>query len=639
MFDVFRKHTKIMMVLLFLLVIPSFVLLGVDGYNRSQESREVVAKVGSLEITKTQWDVAHKNEVDRLRSAQPKIDVKLLDSNEAHLATLERMVRDRVLALAAQDAHLMTTDARLARFLQDDPTIASLRKPDGKLDMERYRQLAAAQGLTPEGFENSVRDDISRQQVQAAIVSSGLVSPAVADVSLNVFFERREVQFANFLTKDYATKANPSEAQLQSFYKANEALFKASEQAKVEYVVLDIEAVKKSITITEADARSYYEQNVARLSGKEERRASHILISAPKDASVQDRAKARALADGLLKAVRAKPESFADVAKKNSQDPGSAAKGGDLDFFARGAMVKPFEDAVFAMKKGDISDVVTSDFGFHIIRLTDVKLPVQRSFEELRSGIESDLKAQQAQRKYAEVAELFTNTVYEQADSLTPVADKLALQVQIADGLTRQPQPGAKGVLANGRFLAALFEADSLAKKRNTEAIEVGANQLVAGRILAYSPVRTLPFNEVRAQVSERVAAAAALEMARSEGNAKLMQWKQDASKASLSNPVMVSRDQAQNVASSIVMAALRVDPAALPVWLGVELGPDGFAIVRVNKVAARVGVPVAVQQRDREQYTQWWTTAEAQAYYDALKKRFKVQILAASSDAPVTPK
>jgi len=628
-----------MMVLLFLLVIPSFVLLGVDGYNRSQESKEVVAKIGSLEITKTQWDVAHKNEVDRLRSAQPQIDVKLLDSDESHLATLDRMVRDRVLALAAQDAHLLTTDARLARFLQEDPTIASLRRPDGKLDMDRYRQLAAAQGLTPEGFENSVRDDISRQQVQAAILSSGFVSPAVADVSLNAFFERREVQFANFLTKDYAIKVNPSEAELQSFYKANEALFRAPEQAKVEYVVLDIESVKKSITIPEADARSYYEQNVARLSGKEERRASHILISAPKDASDQDKAKARAMADSLLKAVRAKPESFADVAKKNSQDPGSATKGGDLDFFARGAMVKPFEDAVFAMKKGDISDVVTSDFGYHIIRLTDVKLPVQRTFEELRAGIESDLKAQQAQRKYAEVAELFTNTVYEQADSLKPVADKLGLQVQIADGLTRQPQPGAKGSLANERFLASLFSKDSLEKKRNTEAIEVGASQLVAGRILTYSPVRTLPFNEVRAQVRERVVAATALEMARSEGKAKLIQWKQDASKASLSNPLMVSRDQTQNVAPSIVMAALRADVAALPVWQGVEIGPEGFAIVRVNKVAARAGVSAAVQQRDREQYTQWWTAAEVQAYYAALKERLKVQLLATSSGAPATTK
>src|SRR5665811_1597038 len=159
-----------------------------------------------------------------------------------------------------------------------------------------------------------------------------------------------------------------------------------------------------SISTNEADLKTYYEQNAARLSGKEERRASHILINAPKNAPAADRQKARARAQELLQEVRKAPESFADVAKKNSQDTGSAANGGDLDFFARGAMVKPFEDAVFAMKKGDISEVVESDFGYHIIQLTDIKTPKQRSFEELRPTIEADLKTQQAQAKFAETA-------------------------------------------------------------------------------------------------------------------------------------------------------------------------------------------------------------------------------------------
>jgi len=628
MFDVFRKHTRIMMVLLFLLVIPSFVLLGVDGYNRSQDAKEVVAKIGSQEITKAQWEAAHKNEVDRLRAARPELEAKLLDSAEARMATLERLVRDQVLAVAAQDAHLLTSDARLARFLQEDPTIASLRTADGKLDMDRYRQLAASQGLTPEGFEASVRGDISRQQVEAGVRFSGFATPAPADVALNAYFERREIQLFNFSAKDYATKVNPTDAELETFYKANGAMFKAPEQAKAEYVVLDMDAVKKTLIVSEADARSYYEQNAARLSGKEERRASHILISAPKEAAPEARQKARAQAESLLKAVRAKPDSFAEVAKKNSQDPGSAAKGGDLEFFARGAMVKPFEDAVFAMKKGDISDVVESDFGYHIIRLTDLKLPVQRSFEELRAGIETDLKAQQAQRKFAEVAELFTNTVYEQSDSLKPVADKLGLQIMTADQVTREPLPGAKGVLASQRFLAALFAADSVANKRNTEAVETAANQLVAGRILTYSPVRTLPLAEVRAQVRERVVAAGAQELARRDGTDKLAQWKQDAAKTALPAALVVSRDQALGVAPQVVLATLRADASTLPAWVGVDLGQGGYAVVRVNKVLPRGETLPAVQQRDRDQYAQLWGAAEVQAYYATLKEKFKVQTL-----------
>lgn len=628
MFDIFRKYTKIMMFLLFLLVIPSFVLFGINGYNRSKESTVVVARIGSQEITQNQWDIAHKNEIDRLRAARPTLDAKLLDSPEARFATLERLIRERVMSVAADKSRLLTSDARLARFLQEDQTIASLRKADGKLDMDRYRQLAASQGLTPAGFENSVRQDISRQQVEAGVSQSGFVAPAPADVALNAFFEKREVQVMNFMAKDYASAVNPTEAELAAFYQANQSLFMAPEQAQVEYVVLDLESVKKSIKIAEADMKAYYDQNVVRLSGNEERQASHILISAPKDAPLADRQKAKARAEEILKAVRVAPDTFAEVAKKNSQDAGSASKGGDLNYFGRGAMVKPFEDAVFAMKKGDISDIVESDFGYHIIKLTDIKAPKQRSFEELRPSIESDLKTQQAQRKYAEVAELFTNTVYEQADSLKPVADKLGLEIKTADKVQRHPAANASGVLASEKFLSVLFESSSLEKKRNTEAVETAVNQLAAGRVVAYSPVRTLPLAEVHQLVRDRVIAARASDLAHQEGNKKLALWKKDSGNAALPAAVVVSRDQAMNLPGTVVVAALRADAAALPAWTGVDLGATGYAVVRVNKVIPRIEAAQPSAQKDREQYAQWWTAAETQAYFATLKEQLKVEIL-----------
>ena len=636
MFDIFRNHTKILMVLLFLLIIPSFVLFGIDGYQKTKQSHSVVAKVGSVEISQAQWDAAHKNDIDRLRASRPDLDTKLLDSPQARYATLERLVRDTVMRVAAEKSKLQTSDARLARFLQEDPTIASLRKPDGKLDMERYRQLAAGQGLTPEGFETTVRQDITKQQVEAGVSQTGFVAAAPADVALNAFFERREIQVVNFLAKDYTATVNPSDADLEAFYQANLALFKAPEQAKVEYVVLDMDAVKKDIKISDADLKSFYDQNAARLSGNEERRASHILIKAAKDAPAEQRQKAKLEAQALLKAVRLAPDSFADVAKKNSQDPGSAAKGGDLDFFGRGAMVKPFEDAVFAMKKGDISDLVESDFGYHIIKLIDVKEPKQRSFEELRRSIESDLKNQQAQRKFAEVAEMFTNTVYEQADSLNPVAEKLGLQISVAEALYRQPAPGATGVLASEKLLSALFSPDSIEKKRNTEAVETAVNQLAAGRVLAYEPSKTLALADVRPQIRERVIAARASELADKDGMAKLALWKKEPDKAVLPAALVVARDQAKDVPAQIVSAALRVDAKSMPDWLGVDLGPQGYAVVRANKVVPRNEASQPSAEQDRQQYAQWWTAAEAAAYYADLKERLKVEFLVAPPSARV---
>ncbi len=628
MFDIFRKHTKIMMGVMFLLIIPSFVLFGIDGYNRMKESEAVVARVGGVDITQSQWDQAHKTEADRLRAARPNLDAKLLDSPQARYATLERLVRERVVALTAEKVKLSTSDARLARFLQEDPTIASLRQPDGKLDMDRYRQLAAAQGLTPQGFENSVRRDISNQQVEAGVRVSGFATPAVADVALNAFFEKREIQVVNFLAQDFLAKAIPSEADIEAFYQSNPSLFQAQEQAKVEYVVLDLDAVKKSIQIPEADLKAYYDQNVARLSGAEERRASHILINAPKELALAERQKAKAKADDLLKTVRANPASFADVAKKSSQDTGSAAKGGDLDYFGRGAMVKPFEDAVFSMKKGDISDVVESDFGYHIVLLTDIKQPKQRSFEELRPSMETDLKTQQAQRKYAEFADIFTNTVYEQADSLKPVADKLKLEIRTADKLTRRAQPGVSGALGSEKFLSALFAADALEKKRNTEAVETAVSQLAAGRVVAYQSARVLPLHEIHPMVRDRVAAIKAAELAKKEGSDKLALWKKDSTAVNLPTSVVVSREQSQNLPAPLVLAALRADASTLPVWLGVDLGARGYAAVRVTKLVARNEAAQASAAQDREQYAQWWTAAEVQAYYAELKDQLKVEIL-----------
>lgn len=633
MFDLVRKHTKILMGLMFLLIIPAFVLVGIDGYGQLDDKGAVVARVGGQEITQGEWDNAHRTEVDRLRASAPNIDAKLLDSPEARFATLDRLVRERVLGQAASSFNFMTSDARLARDLQQDPTIASLRKPDGKLDMDRYRQLVASQGLTPEGFEARVRHDLSIRQVEAGVIDTGFSAAGVADVSLNAFFERRDVQIANFLAADYAARVNPTDAELEAFYKANQALFQAPEQASIEYIVLDLESVKKSISLSEADLKSYYDQNAIRLSGKEERRASHILINAAKDAPAADREKARTRAEEILQTVRKSPDSFAEVAKTNSQDSGSATNGGDLDFFARGAMVKPFEDAAFSMKKGEISDLVESDFGYHIIKLTDIKTPAQRSFEELRPGIEADLKQQQAQRKFAETAEAFTNGVYEQSDSLKPVADRLKIDIQVATKVTRTPEPGATGVLGNAQFLAAIFGPDSIDKKRNTEAIETAPSQLAAGRVVQYSPARTLPFNEVKAMVRERVVATKAAELAKQEGNSKLAAWKASPSTASMPATITVSRDQSVDIPPAVMTAALRADTAALPVFVGVDLGAQGFAVVRVNKIHARPAPAQADAVQERAQYAQMWTSAENRAYYGLLKERFKVQILTTSEN------
>ncbi len=626
MFEHVRKHNKILMVVLFLLIIPSFVLVGVDGYNRMIEKDRTVARVGKVEITNGEWEAAHREEVERVRQLMPTIDVRLLDSESMRYATLERLVRERVLQQAAQEARLGASDVRLARELQSIPAIAQLRRADGSLDMERYRDLLGRQGMSPEMFEARMRADLAARQVQAGVAQTAFIAAVPADLALGAWFERREVQLARFATADYAARVQPTDAELEAFYQANQSLFQAPEQARIEYIVLDIDAVRKSIRLNEADVRSYYEQNAARLSGPEERRASHILIAVAKDAPADERQQARAKAEELLAQARKAPENFAQLAKKHSQDPGSAPNGGDLDYFGRGAMVKPFEDAAFALKKGEISGVVESDFGFHIIRVTDIKAPKLKSFAELRASLEEDLKNQQARAKYAEAAEIFTNGVYEQSDSLKPVADKLGLTIQTAR-VQREPAPGARGVLAHAKLLEAIFSPDAVNNKRNTEAVEIAPSQLAAARIVEHAPARTLPLAEVRATVRERVVLARAAELARQEGQQKLAAWKAAPSEAKLSAPQVLSRDQSQNLPQAVLDAVLRADSTQLPQWVGVDLGPQGYTVARVNKRIERTAPAADAQRQERAQYAQWWMQAEGQAYYRLLQERVQVQI------------
>ena len=444
-----------------------------------------------------------------------------------------------------------------------------------------------------------------------------------------------------FDPKDYLAKVSPSDADLEAFYKnpANAAQFQAAEKASVEYLVLDLDSLKSGIKVPEDELRTFYKQNERRFTAPEERRASHILIKADKGASADVRAKAKAKAEALLVDIKNKGAVFADLARKNSDDPGSAERGGDLDFFGRGNMVKPFEDAAFALKAGETSAVIETDFGYHIIRVTAVRGGELKSFEAVRAEIEEERKKEIAQKDFAEKAVAFSNIVEDQSDSLSPAAEKFKLEIRKAKDVTRSPAPGAKGALAEAKVLEALFATDSVKNKRNTLAIDIGANQLVSARIVEHTPARQLPLAEVMPKVREQVKSAQAAELARKEGTARLAAL-QAAPQTALSEPVLaVSRAQARDLPRPVLDALVKAPVATLPAVLGVDLKEEGYAVARLIKVLGRdpaAGAPAQGQQ----QYAQAWADAEAQAYYAALKQRFNVEINAPAPAAanPNTP-
>ena len=626
MFEFVRRHNRLLQFALVLLIFPSFIVFGIQGYQRFANDSAAVAEVAGKDVTQQELDAAHRQQVERLRLQMPQIDVKVFDTPEVKRRVLEDIVRERVLLEAARKLNLAPTDEQLLRSFQSDPQFASLRNPDGSV----RRELLAARGLSSEQFAQQLKQDFAMRQVLSGIGATQVAALAPAQVALDALYQQRDVRVARFDPKDYRAAVEVTPADVQAYYDdpAHASGLQAPESVSVEYVMLDLAALKRTLVVPEAELRKYYAENVARYSTPEERRVRHILLKAEQGADAATKAQAKAKAQEVLATLEKDRSRFAELAKKSSQDPGSAAQGGELDWFGKGAMTKPFEDVAFALKKGELSGLVETDFGFHILEVQDVRGGTARSFEAVRAQLEDEVKQQLVQKRYSEMAEQFTDAV-DQEDGLKAVADKFKLELGRAEQLTRAGTGAPGSPLMNPRLLEALFQPDSLQKKRNLSAIEIGANQLASARVLAWSPARKLALADVTGRIRGLLIDQRARDAARKDGQALLARWQAHPLEAEprLGAMQSVSRAKAQTYGRELVDGVLRMPAGKLPAWAGVDLGSQGYAVVRLDAVHAADVAAVGGAERMREQYAQLWAQAEAEAYYAALKDRFKVKI------------
>jgi peptidyl-prolyl cis-trans isomerase D len=631
MFEFVRRHNRLLQIALVLLIFPSFVVFGIQGYQRFSGDGSAVAEVAGRDITQPELDAAYRQQIERMRAQMPGVDVKLFDTPQMRLQVLDGLVRERVLLAASHKLLVAPSDEEMLQRFRTDPQFAALRNPDGTV----RRELLAARGLSSEQFALQLKQDMGMRQVLQGITDSDIAAQHPASAALDALYQQRDVHLTRFETKDYTTKVQVGDAEVQAFYDdaKNTASLQAPESATVEYVVLDLASIKKAVSVSEDDLRTYYNENKARYTQPEERRVRHILIKADKTASADERAKAKVKAEAVLAALQKNRAAFADVAKKESQDPGSAPQGGELDWFGRGAMTKPFEDAAFALKKGDLSGVVESDFGYHLIEVLDSRGGGVRSFESVRGEMEEEVKQQLAQKRFTDQAEQFTDAV-DQEDGLKAVADKFKLELRRADAVQRSASPGVAGPLANPKLLDAVFQPDSLQKKHNVPVVEIGANQLASARVLDYQPARKQPLAEVKDRIRDILTSRKAQDAARKDGQAQLVAWQAKPQEAKLDNALTVSRSKAQEQGRELVDGVLRAKIDNLPAWVGVDLGPQGYAVVRIDKVSGADMAALGDAAQARTQYARLWAQAEGEAYYASLRERFKARIHKAQATA-----
>jgi len=585
MFEFFSKHKRFSQIVLALIALP-FAFFGMYSYVQKAEGPPSVASVDGDKVTQSEFDDALRDQQARARQALGRqFDPAMFDSPEVRYALVEQLINQRLLEQQARKERFRVSDDQLSQFIAQLPPF----QEDGKFSPEKYKQvLMTTQNMTPPMFEQRVRADLTLAPLQEPVVAANIAAKTSVQRFLSLLEQQREVAVATVDADPYLKDIRIDDAKAKAYYDANQAAFQVPEQVRFDYVTLNQDALTAQASVDAEEVRRAYESNVKQYSTQEERQASHILVAVKPDAPQAEKDAAKKKAESLLAQVKANPNKFADIAKANSQDPGSAPQGGDLGSFARGSMVKPFEDAVFAAKVGDILGPVQTDFGYHIIKVTGITPAHIRPLDEVRASIEADLKRAKAAQKFAAAADQFQNLVYENADSLQPVAKALDLKVQSAPFMTRaQVQQVAMG---SAKFVEALFSPDSVQAKRNTEAIEVAPDALMAGHVVEYKPAAPRPFDAVKDEIKLRLAREAASEMAQKAGREKLALLEHGKSDkeagVTFGKPVTLNRNQVQaNFTPDALKTVFQTSAQKLPAYTGAVNERGGFAIYKLTKV------------------------------------------------------
>lgn len=582
MFDLVHKHKRILQIVLGLMVIP-FAFFGLESYTRSMGGAGTVANVDGQTVTEREFNEELRQQMDRLRSIVGRgADVSSFDTPEARSALLDNLIDRRVVATVATRANLVIGDEQLRELIGAMPAF----QVDGRFSKASYEALLQAQNMTPAAFESRLRFDLALSQLSRAVSGSAIHSRTLAARLAALEEQKREIQEAVVPAQPYMAQITLDEAQIKGYYDANLGEFRTPEQVKAEFLVLSADQLASMDPVSEDEIKTAYAARASQYRQEEQRRVSHLLIQVAADAKPADKEAARKKIEALLAELRKSPGKFADLARQHSQDPGSAEKGGDLGLVGQGMLVKSFEDAAFKLKEGEVSDVVETEFGYHLIRVASIVAAKTKPLEDVRAELQKELAKQKGARKFVEAAEAFTNLVYEQSDSLQPAAERFKLQIQRSEWLEKTPSPAA-GPLANPKLLAALFASDAIVAKRNTDAVEVAPNVLISARVAEHRPEAQLKYEEVRQSIEARLRRQEAVKLAYKDGAAKLALLK-EGKDAGLkwTVPRTISRRNPQGLPPEAQRQVLGVDSAKLPAYAGVELDA-GYGLYRVTKVIA----------------------------------------------------
>lgn len=625
MLEIIRERAQgvIAKVILGLITIP-FALWGVDSYLQGGDKVDIVAKVDGQSITRREFAQTLKEQQARMRNSMgERFDPAMMDRPEVRQSVLDGLVQQRLLATEANRVGVGLPDTLLASIISGIPEF----QQDGKFSKTRYESVVRDQEMTPAMFENRLRQNLIAQQLYEGL-SHGVAVPHTAEETvIKLVVQQREISQVMLLPEQYMSQLKVEPADIKAYYEKHRDEFSVPEQARLEYVVLSADELSQQMDVSDQEVKKQYDEHSTQYNEPEQRRASHILIASGANAGAAEKTAARAQAEQFLKEIKQTPSKFEELAKLHSKDPGSAAKGGDLGFFARGAMVKAFEDTAFAMKAGETSGLVQSDFGIHIIKLTDIKHGGTRTLDQTKGEIIQELKKQKALKKFAESAETFSNTVYEQSDSLKPVSDALKLKLQTSSWVSKKG--GDVPMLSHPKLLQAVFSEDALKLKRNSEAVEVAPNTLVAARVVEYKAASFKPIEELNTELAKRLQREQGNAMAVKNGKESLSSLQKGNAVADLKwgAPILVSRENASSMGKDALNQVFKVDAGKLPAYTGFENPNGGFVLIKVSKISEAGAIDPEKRNAFAIQLRQALAQEYSVAYLASLKQRADISM------------
>lgn len=582
MFDFVHERKRLVQIVLALIVLP-FALWGVDSYRNSGDVVSL-AKVNGEKISQQEFESAMEQQRQRIREmAGPNFDPAIFDKPEIKHSVLEGLVTQRLMMEGARDAGLVVSDEQMAQIIA---TVGAFQK-EGKFDKQQYEAALRSQGMTPAMFEYRVRQDLTTRQLTDAFTQNGYAADAVATNLIRLNEQQRVVSIAKLDLATFIKQAQVSDAAVKAYFEQNPQDFQIPERAKIEFVTLSIDALMEQAVAKDSDIKAYYEEHLSEFGTQEQRQAAHILIALSKQASDAEKVAAKNKAELVIKLAKQSPAKFTELAKLYSQDTGVSIDGGDLGLFGRGeiskTLGKPFEESVFSLKVGEVSDLVQSDFGYHIIKLVAIKAPKVQPLNDVKAMIAQRVKFQQSSDKFAELAEKFSNTLYEQSDSLKPAAELVRSPVQGGVWLSKDKQSSAAW---NEKVVQAVFSEDVLKNKRNTSAIEIAPNTLMAARVAEYQAVTVRPLNEVAAQIRGKLQQQQAKQALVDQGK-KLLEQLQKGEKTAVAfqSTQTLSRAQHADMSQETAKALFGADTSKLPAYVGIEDAQRGYVLARIDAV------------------------------------------------------